>query len=140
MNAYVHAMSNRAHQRTGWRGSFLFILALVAAVGPSWAANYLCPMARSESVRPACCAHRHASSATAGASLRVACHCPVPSWQVGAVNQGLNRAEFVPAVSVAPAPVLAIVLSRAAPIANVLPSVVWASGPPLWVRNQAILC
>lgn len=124
----------------GWRGSLLFVLSLIAAVGPSWAASYLCPMARAESARPACCAHRQVSTATAGPSLRVACHCPIPTWQVGAVNQGLNRAEFVPAVSIAPAPVLAIVPSVAAPIANVRTRVVRASGPPLWVRNLSILC
>jgi hypothetical protein len=133
-------MNRGRQQRAGWRGSFLFVLALIAAVGPSWAASYLCPMARAESARPACCAHRNVSTATTGASLRVACHCPIPTWQVGAVNQGFNRAEFVPAVSVAPAPVLTIVSSRTAPIATALPSVVRASGPPLWVRNLSILC
>jgi hypothetical protein len=136
-------MNRGRHQRTGWRGSFLFVLALIAAIGPSWAGTYLCPMARAESAKsrvPACCAHRQVTAATAGPSLRVACHCPIPTWQVGAVNQGLNRAEFVPAVSVAPAPAIVIVLSRTAPIANFLPRVVRASGPPLWVRNLSILC
>jgi hypothetical protein len=56
------------------------------------------------------------------------------------MNQGVNRADFVPAVSIVPAPLAAIVLSRSAPVVQVLPCIARASGPPLWVRNLSILC
>jgi hypothetical protein len=100
-------------------------------------------MARAESARshlPACCAHRTVVDASSPISYRVACHCPIPTWQAGAVNQGLNRADFVPAILVVPALLGEMALSRAAPVVQVHSDIARASGPPLWVRNLSILC
>jgi|GEM_PF-6535212 len=87
-------------QRTGWRGSFLFLLALLAAVGPSWAANYVCPMMRAERHLPACCAHRLFANASSPESFQVSCHCPIPTWQAGAVEANRSLVQSAPQVQI----------------------------------------
>jgi len=131
-------MSNRRHQRAGLKGILLLALACVAAVGPSWASTYLCPMARAEAPKASCCAHK-SKTGTFTVSLREACHCPVPAWQVGAADQERTSPQVETSVLNAPQPlvcgVTAFIVPRILPILAAVPT-----GPPLWVRNQSILC
>ncbi|HXP90248.1 MAG TPA: hypothetical protein VN931_04885 [Fibrobacteria bacterium] len=134
-------MIGRRHQRTGWRGSILFVLALVAALGPSWAANYICPMARAESHLPACCSHRLFANASSPESFQVACHCPIPTWQAGAVEANRSLVPSAPHAQIV-ADLPRSMVSIAAPAATVAFEQVRPpprSGPALWVRNQSIL-
>lgn len=130
---------DRSRQRAGVRGIFLLVLACVAAVGPSWASTYLCPMARAEAPKASCCAHKVPKSGTFSVSLREACHCPIPAWQAGAADQERIAPQIEASLLAAPVPGLLTVGTFAAP--RTLPiSAAVPTGPPLWVRNQAILC
>ena len=135
-------MERRGRRLAGWKGRLLLVLALVAAFGPSWAANYLCPMARAEApaIRSSCCAHRVAAKSPAAAtSFREACHCPIPKWQASASVQ--ERVAVGPDIDI-PHSALEPLRFRPSPTAPAAPapSVVEPTGPPLWVRHQSILC
>lgn len=131
---------NRSRQsRAGLKGVFLLVLACVAAVGPSWASTYLCPMARLEAPKASCCAHRAPKAGTFAVSLREACHCPVPAWQAGASDQERTSPQIE--ASGLSAPVALVLTVTAFPAPRVLPILAAVpTGPPLWVRNQSILC
>ena len=139
-SVYVHSMTSRTHQRKSWRGSFLLLLALVAAVGPAWASAYLCPMARAEAATSACCAH-HPSVDRTQASFAEACHCPKLSWQADAIDYRSAQVSVeAPAVATVPVVLISVFATPVERTTYSFARPPARSGPALWVRNQAILC
>jgi len=127
----------------------LLILAFLSVLAPVLADTYLCPMAKAARVavlehKPSCCAKSEmAPPATPGTlQFQSACDCPKLSWD--AVPAELSRESFKGTQTVALAvPPVHLVLERVSLPRFVCPMpvrIVAPSGPPLWLRNQTILC
>ena len=135
-------MNHRRQHRRSAGALWLLVLALVSVLAPAWADSYLCPMAKASQVR-SCCAKTEAMPSVASPGqpqIQRACDCPKLSWSSDASDQVREMRSGTENLAVLDLP--AIQPSRALlAVAPVRVRLFTArSTPPLWLRNQAILC
>jgi hypothetical protein len=127
----------------------LLILAFLSVLAPVLADTYLCPMAKAARAaalehKPSCCAKSEMAPPAAPGTLQFqsTCDCPKLSWDAAPAE--LSRESFKATQTVALAVALVpLVLERVSLPRFVRPMptrIAAPSGPPLWMRNQAILC
>lgn len=131
------------------------VLAFLSVLAPVLADTYLCPMAKAAQAsrltqaaaqehQPTCCqkAEMPAPAPRGTVQWQTACECPELAWD--AVPLELTRETLSRSLPVAlVASSLPFLIERTAIPRFVSPRpvrIVAPSGPPLWVRNQAILC
>lgn len=147
---YVTLMNRRqAQTRRSWGALLLLVLAFLSVLAPVLADTYLCPMAKaariaSQEHKPSCCAKTEMAPPAASGTLQFQsiCNCPKLSWD--AYPAEITRESVV---SSQPAAITSSFLPLLTERMNLtrfvrpMPARIAApSGPPLWVRNQAILC
>lgn len=145
----------RTQARRTWGAMLLLAIALLSILAPVLADSYLCPMAQAAQAsrnahaaaleeEPTCCskATMPPSPPLGSVQWQGACDCPQVVWDAAPAEllreapRGVVPATFVAVFD-------AIVLKSNSSRHRFLtkpPSAVVPSGPPLWVRNQAILC
>lgn len=147
---YVKHMNRRQAQTRRSRGALLLlVLAFLSVLAPVLADTYLCPMAKAAQAaalehKPSCCAKAEMAPSAAPGTVQwqTACECPKLSWDAAPAE--VSRETFTHASPVAiVASFLPFLIERTAMSRLASPMrtrTVAPSGPPLWVRNQAILC
>lgn len=150
---YVTAMNRRQAQARRSRGALLLmVLAFLSVLAPVLADTYLCPMAKAAQVarvaaqehKSSCCAKAEMAPPAAPGTVQwqTACDCPELSWDAAPAE--ITRESLAGSQPVAVlASFLPRLIEQTATPRFILPMplrVVAPSGPPLWVRNQAILC
>lgn len=131
------------------------VLAFLSVLAPVLADTYLCPMAQAAQAsgltqaaaqehQPTCCqkAEMPEPAPRGTVQWQTACECPKLAWDAAPAE--VSRATFAQASPVAiVATFLPFLIERTVIPRFVSPRpvrIVAPSGPPLWVRNQAILC
>lgn len=146
-------MNRREAQARRTRGALLLlVLTFLSVLAPVLADSYLCPMGKAaqaarvaaQEEQPSCCQKTEmpAPAPRGTVQWQTACECPELSWDAAPAE--VSRATFAQASPVAiVATFLPFLIERTAIPRFVSPRplrIVAPSGPPLWVRNQAILC
>jgi hypothetical protein len=129
------------------RGAFwLLLMALVSVVAPVFADTYVCPMAAAanEDVSP-CCAKSIAAqqtSAPGSATFQASCDCPKLSWAADVNDQvrELRTGSENNIALLSPIPVVRTSLVVGSNAVRRIHRETNRSSPPLWLRNQSILC
>jgi len=146
-------MNRRQAQTRRSRGAlFLLVLAFLSVLAPVLADTYLCPMAKAaraaqaaaQDHKTSCCAKAEMAPPAAPGTVQwqTTCDCPKLAWDAAPAEISRESvASFQPVALLASFLPLAVERLGLTGFVRPLPvRIVAASGPPLWVRNQAILC
>lgn len=125
------------------------VLAFLSVLAPVLADTYLCPMAKAaraaaQEHKPSCCQKSEMAPPAAPGTVQwqTTCDCPKLAWDAAPAE--ISRESFAssqPTIVLASFLPLAIERLGLTEFVRPLPiRIVAPSGPPLWVRNQAILC
>jgi hypothetical protein len=133
----------------------LLAIALLSILAPVLADTYLCPMAQAAQAsrnahaaaleeEPTCCSKASMPPPAPAGSVQWqgSCDCPQVVWDAAPaelLREAPRGVLVAPMVAVVEAIVFKPISSRHRFVPKP-PSAVVPSGPPLWVRNQAILC
>lgn len=146
-------MNRREAQARRSRGAlFLLVLAFLSILAPVLADTYLCPMGKAaqaarvaaQEEQPSCCqkAEMPPPAPRGAVQWQAACECPELAWDAAPaefVRETHSRTQHDALV----ATFLPLLIERTALPRLVAPLPTRSaapSGPPLWVRHQAILC
>ena len=142
----LHAMDRRNRRNRTTGACWLLLLVLVSVIAPVWAETYVCPMAKAEldQVKP-CCAKTavlHRQATPGNPQIEPACDCPKLSWSADATDQVRelrSASDNTVALHEIPAVLLVVPTISVGPRSNI-ERAVSRFLPPLWLRNQSILC
>jgi len=127
----------------------LLVLAFLSVLAPVLADTYLCPMAKAARAaavehKPSCCAKSEMAPPAAPGTLQfqATCDCPKLAWDAAPaeISRETIKSSAPVAMVASFLPQFVERLSLPQFVRPMPVRVVAPSGPPLWVRNQAILC
>jgi len=139
-------MDRRKTTRQRKGAIWLLLLALVSVLAPVFADSYVCPMAKAarEQVSP-CCAKTtslHGTAVPGRPQVEPPCDCPKLSWSAD-VNDQVRELRTGSETTIGLSETFPQVLTNLVVARTSVRRIdhrVDRSSPPLWLRNQSILC